>query len=183
MPATTVRGRRRGSPALPPGPALRSLLQRSSGRGREPPGRLASVNSTVFASATTHLATTGPVGSSSTLEGALASQRPDPATPTGDTSRTTPSRASAPAGQRPDPATPTDPGAGGDRHRSATSLWRDPFRRQRARYGSGAGFRWWHRLGAAAALLVLIGVLGVLLAALVGFLAFVGGVALEAVIG
>ena len=143
------------------------------------------MNSTVFASATAHLATTGPVGSSSTLEGAPASQRPDPAAPTADASRTTPNRASASASQRPHPAAPTNSGAGGDRHRpgGTTSLWRDPFRRQRARYGSGAGFRWWHRLGAATALLVLIGVLGVLLAALVGFLAFVGGVALEAVIG
>ncbi len=85
----------------------------------------------------------------------------------------------------PEYAALADSGPGGDRngHRSATSLWWDPFRRQRARYGPSAGFRWWHRLGAAAALLVLIGVLGVLLAALVGFLAFVGGVALEAVIG
>ncbi|MYI55475.1 MAG: hypothetical protein F4062_00320 [Acidimicrobiia bacterium] len=121
---------------------------------------LASLNFTVFASATAHLATTGPVGSSSTLEGAPASQRPEPADP------------------------PASRPAAGDRRRpTATSLWRDPFRRQRARYGPGAGFRWWHRLGAATALLVLIGVLGVLLAALVGFLAFVGGVALEAVIG
>ena len=114
---------------------------------------------TVFASATAHLATTGPGGSSPTLEG-------------------------APAGERPAPADPP-PAEGGTRARAAatTLLWRDPFRRQRARYGRGAGFRWWHRLGAAAALLALIGVLGVLLAALVGFLAFVGGVALEAVIG
>lgn len=118
------------------------------------------MNSTVFASATAHLATTGPVGSSSTLEGAPASQRPDSAAPT----------ASGPDGNRHRPGSPA-------------SLWRDPFRRQRARYGRGAGFRWWHRLGAAAALLVLIGVLGILLAALVGFLVFVGGVALEAVIG
>ena len=118
------------------------------------------MNSTVFASATTHLATAGPVGSSSTLGGAPASRRRDPAAPPG----------SGPAGNRRRPG-------------SATRIWQDPFRRQRARYGPGAGFRWWHRLGAAAALLVLIGVLGVLLAALVGFLAFVGGVALEAVIG
>ena len=118
------------------------------------------MNSTVFASATAHLTTTGPVGSLSTLEG-------------------------APGGQRPDSAAPPAPGPGDKRNRqpSATSLWRDPFRRQRARYGPGAGFRWWHRLGAAAALLALIGILGVLLAALVGFLAFVGGIALEAVIG
>ena len=121
---------------------------------------LASLNFTVFASTTAHLATTGPVGSSSTLEG-------------------------APASQRPGSAAPPPPGRSGNRDHegSATSLWRDPFRRQRARYGPGAGFRWWHRLGAATALLVLIGVLGVLLAALVGFVAFVGGVALEAVIG
>jgi len=118
------------------------------------------VNSTVFASATAHLTTTGPLGSSSTLEGAPASQRPESAEPP----------AARPAGG--------DHGQG-----SATSLWRDPFRRQRARYGAGAGFRWWHRLGAATALLVLSGVLGVRLAALVGCLAFVGGVALEAVIG
>lgn len=114
---------------------------------------------TVFASATAHLATTGPVGSTPTLEG-------------------------APTGRRPEPS-PTPPRSDGlrDRAVAATSLWRDPFRRQRARYGPGAGFRWWHRLGAATALLALIGVLGVLLAALVGFLAFVGGIALEAVIG
>lgn len=141
------------------------------------------MNSTVFSSATAHLATTGPVGSSSTLEGAPASQRPGSAAPTGDASTATPNQANAPARRRPGPAAPPASGPGGDRHRSATSLWRDPFRRQRARYGPGAGFRWWHRLGAAAALLALIGVLGVLLAALVGFLAFVGGVALEAVIG
>jgi len=116
------------------------------------------VSFTVFASATAHLTTTGPVGSSSTLEG-------------------------APAGGRPQPS-PTPARSDGVRDRAAaTSLWRDPFRRQRARYGPGAGFRWWHRLGAAAALLALIGILGVLLAALVGFLAFVGGIALEAVIG
>lgn len=98
---------------------------------------------------------------------------------------TTPNRAGAPASQHPDPAAPAASGPEGNRNRrgATTSLWRDPFRRQRARYGPGAGFRWWHRLGAASALLVLIGVLGVLLAALVGFLAFVGGVALEAVIG
>lgn len=65
----------------------------------------------------------------------------------------------------------------------ANSLWRDPFRHQRARHGRRAGFRWWHRLGAGAALLLLIGVLGVLLAALVGLGAFIGGIALEAVIG
>lgn len=118
------------------------------------------MKSTVFASVTAHLTTTGPVGSSPTLEGAPASRRPESAEP---------------AASR---------GARGDRRRpGATSLWRDPFRRQRARYGPGAGFRWWHRLGAATALLVLIGVVGVLLAALVGFLAFVGGVALEAIIG
>lgn len=111
----------------------------------------------MFASATTHLATTGPVGSPPTLEGASTGGRPA-ATPT----RRDDARGLAAA---------------------ATSLWRDPFRRQRARYGRGAGFRWWHRIGAAAALLTLIGVLGVLLAALVGFLAFVGGIALEAVIG
>lgn len=118
------------------------------------------MNSTVFASATAHLATTGPVGSSPTLEGAPADKRPAPAH-----------------------APPPRRDGNRDRAATATSLWWDPFRRQRARYGPGAGFRWWHRLGAAAALLVLIGVLGVLLAALVGFLAFVGGVALEAVIG
>lgn len=143
------------------------------------------MNSTVFASATAHLATTGPVGSSSTLGRAPASQRPESAAPSRDASGTTPNRASAPASQRPDTAAP--PASGPDDSRpgqgSAAPLWRDPFRRQRARYGPGAGFRWWHRLGAAAALLALIGVLGVLLAALVGFLAFVGGVALEAVIG
>ncbi|MCY3786325.1 MAG: hypothetical protein OXG47_06305 [bacterium] len=60
---------------------------------------------------------------------------------------------------------------------------RDPFRAQRARHGPGAGFRWWQRLGAAAALLALIGALGLLLAALVGFVAFVGGIVLEALIG
>ena len=114
---------------------------------------------TVFASATAHLATTGPVGSSPTLEGAPAPRRPAP----------------SPSRSRPDGAR--------DRAAATTSLWRDPFRRQRARYGPGAGFRWWHRLGAATALLALIGVLGILLAALVGFLAFVGGIALEAVIG
>ncbi len=113
----------------------------------------------MFSSATAHLATTGPAGSSSTLEGAPAGERPAPA--------------HAPAPRR-EGARDAD---------AATSLWWDPFRRQRARYGPGAGFRWWHRLGAATALLVLIGVLGVLLAALVGFLAFVGGIALEAVIG
>lgn len=114
---------------------------------------------TVFASTTAHLATTGPADSSSTLEG-------------------------TPAGERPAPH-PTPLRRDGVRRRaaSASSLWRDPFRRQRARYGPGAGFRWWHRLGAATALLALIGVLGVLLAALVGFLAIVGGIALEAVIG
>ena len=116
---------------------------------------------TVFASATAHLATTGPAGSSPTLEGAPAGERV----------------ASAPA-----PPLHGD-GARDRAAAAATSLWRDPFRRQRARYGPGAGFRWWHRLGAATALLALIGVLGVLLAALVGFLAFVGGIALEAVIG
>lgn len=63
------------------------------------------------------------------------------------------------------------------------ALWRDPFRRQRARHGRRAGFRWWHRLGAAAVLLLLIGILGVLLAALVGLGAFIGGIALEAIIG
>ena len=114
---------------------------------------------TVFASATAHLATTGPAGSPSTLEGAPAARRPEPS------------------------PSPSWRGGARDRAAAATSLWRDPFRRQRARYGPGAGFRWWHRLGAAAALLTLIGVLGVLLAALVGFLAFVGGIALEAVIG
>lgn len=67
--------------------------------------------------------------------------------------------------------------------RAEKSRWRDPFRSQRARYGPRAGFRWWHRLGAAVALGALIGILGVLLAALVGFAAFVGGVALEALIG
>ena len=61
--------------------------------------------------------------------------------------------------------------------------WRDPFRRQRARHGRGAGFRWWHRLGAGLGLAVLIGVLGVLLAALVGLGAFLGGIALETLIG
>ena len=114
---------------------------------------------TVFSSANAHLATTGPAGSSSTLEGAPAGRHPAPS-----------------------PA-PARRGPGRDRAGAATSLWRDPFRRQRARYGPGAGFRWWHRLGAATALLTLIGILGVLLAALVGFLAFVGGIALEAVIG
>jgi len=118
------------------------------------------VSLTVFASATTHLAATGPVGSPSTLEG-------------------------APAGERSESSPPSPGRAGAARSGAAlaTTLWRDPFRRQRARYGPGAGFRWWHRLGAAAALLALIGILGVLLAALVGFLAFVGGIALEAVIG
>ena len=115
---------------------------------------------TVFASATTHLAATGPVGSPSTLEGAPAGERPEATSPP-------PAR----AGVARDGAAP------------ATTLWRDPFRRQRARYGPGAGFRWWHRLGAAVALLALIGILGVLLAGLVGFLSFVGGIALEAVIG
>lgn len=66
--------------------------------------------------------------------------------------------------------------------RSATA-WRDPFRRQRARHGRSAGFRWWHRLTAGVALLVLIGLLGVLLAALVGLGAAIGGIALEALIG
>ena len=61
--------------------------------------------------------------------------------------------------------------------------WRDPFRRQRARHGSGAGFRWWHRLGAGLGLATLIGVFGVLLAALVGLGAFLGGIALETLIG
>ena len=64
-----------------------------------------------------------------------------------------------------------------------SGVWNDPFRRQRARYGTDAGFRWWHRIGAATALLMLIGALGVLLAALVGFGALVGGIALEALIG
>lgn len=65
----------------------------------------------------------------------------------------------------------------------STKIRRDPFRRQRARHGRGAGFRWWHRLGAGVALLALIGLLGVLLAALVGLGAFIGGIALEALIG
>ena len=72
----------------------------------------------------------------------------------------------------------------GDRWRPvAPAAWRDPFRRQRARYGPTAGFLWWHRLGAALSLAILVGILGVMLAALVGFLAFVGGIALEALIG
>ena len=128
-------------------------------RRRDPPSSLASVGFTVFNSATAHLATAGPAGTPSTLEGAPGAERLAPA-------HTPPARPDEAAGRA-----------------AAAALWRDPFRRQRARYGHGAGFRWWHRLGAGAALLALIGVLGVLLAALVGFLAFVGGIALEAVIG
>ncbi len=110
--------------------------------------------STVLSPTTAHLATTGPAGSASTLEGAHRSERADP---------------------------PHD--RGGGQHPGERFRWRDPFRQQRARHGPGAGFRWWHRLGAALALLALIGILSVLLAALVGFVAFVGGVALEALIG
>lgn len=113
----------------------------------------------VFSSATAYLATTGTVGSSPTLEGEPIGGHPTP------------------------PATPSRQGGTVAAAAAPTALWRDPFRRQRARYGRAAGFRWWQRLGAAAALLTLIGLLGVLLAALVGFLAFVGGIALEAVIG
>lgn len=111
----------------------------------------------MFASATAHLAATGPGDSSPTLEGATDAERLAPAHP------------APPRGQK--------------ARAAATWLWLDPFRRQRARYGRGAGFRWWHRLGAAVALLALIGVLGVILAALVGFVAFVGGIALESLIG
>ena len=117
--------------------------------------------STVLSPATAHLATTGPAGSTSTLEGVSRSERPE----------------------TPGAIAPTRRGTGRDRDPGESSRWRDPFRSQRARHGPGAGFRWWHRLGAAVALLALIGALGVLLAALVGLLAFVGGVALEAIIG
>ena len=115
----------------------------------------------VFSPTTAHLATTGPTGSAPTLEGVPRSQRADapPAVPEARRS-----------GDR-DPDT------------RAGSRWRDPFRHQRARHGPGAGFRWWQRLGAAVALALLIGILGILLAALVGFGAFVGGVALESLIG
>lgn len=112
--------------------------------------------STVFSPANAHLATTGPAGSPATLEGTARLE--GAATLEG-----------------------TDRRRGRDLRE--TNLWRDPFRRQRARHGRRAGFRWWHRLGAAAALLLLIGFLGVLLAALVGLGAFIGGIAVEAIIG
>ena len=113
--------------------------------------------STVFSPANAHLATTGPAGSSSTLEGASRRQ--------GTNLRATLLLRAAPVSH--DGDTP--------RPRTAIEvLWRDPFRRQRARHGRSAGFRWWHRLGAGAALLLLIGILGVLLAALVGLGAFIG---------
>ena len=115
--------------------------------------------STVLSPTTAHLATTGPAGSASTLEGASRSEQADPQRGTFAAHR------------------------GGGRHPGERFRWRDPFRQQRARHGPGAGFRWWHRLGAAVALLTLIGILAVLLAALVGFGAFVGGIALEALIG
>ena len=128
--------------------------------------RLGSVMSTVFSPANAHLATTGPANSPSTLEGTARRQGRD--------LRATLLRRAAPGtpdGDNPRPGT------------TVQALWRDPFRRQRARHGRRAGFRWWHRLGAGAALLLLIGVLGVLLAALVGLGAFIGGIALEAIIG
>ena len=112
----------------------------------------------VFSSPNAHLATTGPAGSASTLEAPPRAQRAEPP-------QVDPPRAASATGAEQGPR------------------WRDPFRHQRARHGHGAGFRWWHRLGAAAALVALIGALGVLLAALVGFAAFVGGVALETLIG
>ena len=117
--------------------------------------------STVLSPTTAHLATAGPAGSASTLEGASRSERADP--PRGTI-----------AAHR---------GGGRDRGPGERFRWRDPFRQQRARHGPGAGFRWWQRLGATVALLAIIGILGVLLAALVGFGAFVGGIALEALIG
>ncbi len=128
-----------------------------------PRSKLASVNLTVFASTTTHLAAAGSAESPSTLE---------PAPGAGGFKR------SAWRNRQPSQQNPTS-----NPTTSATTGWRDPFRGQRARYGPEAGFHWWQRLGAAVGLLALIGILGVLLAALVGFGAFVGGIALEALIG